>query len=501
MKFDLQSWQISGLLTNSTLLQIPNFQREGKAWQSLSKQLLLDTILKGWKIPKVYLNNPKNQTIYEIVDGQQRIFTILEFLNNKFKMEISGERKNFKELSPQQQKTILDYLLDVEIIRDASDEEVAELYSRLQEGAPLNPAEKIHAITGKLSEFVKEMEVNPFFDKTGFRRKRYGIKGACQQMCFLDVGGIASAKYPNLKEFFESNRDFDDKDTKDHIISVLNFMNKIFPKEEEYLTKAGNVVSIFLICSWLLNQENVLSPLKIYNFFNKFFQDFDKKSKTEEDYVLYNLYLIQSTSGAGSLEIRNEILRRYLYLEEPSLLRSLEEEESIIFKQNMETLFVNRVELIQNLIKEINERAIANGKSIIFDLTAESSQVFFALSRLARNQVECDRLVDLSWKAFYEGSNSGNNLGDLSTDRNHIKDLEKVNIIIKINDLRKVDAHDLEHDRSTYELKIKIASDIRELWTGKKMLQDFDEEDFIVFQHRLESEILDFLQELNESLK
>lgn len=501
MKFDLQSWQISGLLTNLNLLIVPAFQRENEIWQQRKKQLLIDTILKGWKMPKIYLNNPKDQIVYEIIDGQQRIFTILEFLNNRIKVQILSERKFFKDLDETQQKAIRNYKLDIEIIREASDEDVAELYSRLQEGAPLTPAERIHAITGNLSQFIDQMENHPFFDKTGFRKKRYGVKGVCQQMCYLEVGGIDSAKYPNLKVFFENNRDFNDTTIKNNIISILDFMNSIFPKEENYLAKAGNVISIFLICSWLSNLNDPLSAQKVYRFFNKFFWNFDKKSKTDLDYIIYNIYLIQSTAGAESIETRNEILRRYICLEEPTLIRNLNTEETALFKDKVEDSFGNKVEIIHNLMKEINERAIANGRSIIFDLTAESSYVFLVLSKLIKNLDEYERLIDITWKAFYEGGGSGNRVGDLSADRNHQKPLDKVNILIKIDDLRKVTAHDLEHDRQTYEPKIKVACDIRELWTGKKLTQDFDEYDFIVFQHRLISELLEFLQDFNESLK
>jgi hypothetical protein len=101
MKFDLQQWEIQGLSKNYNLLDIPPFQREEEIWSPKKKQLFIDTIVKGWPIPKIYLHNTPDGK-YEIVDGQQRISTILLFLNNKFKIKNqSGDNDvNFNGLEP-----------------------------------------------------------------------------------------------------------------------------------------------------------------------------------------------------------------------------------------------------------------------------------------------------------------------------------------------------------------------------------------------------------------
>lgn len=498
MRFNLHLWPISTLLTNFNLLTVPSFQRESRIWNPETKALLIDSLLKGWKIPKIYLFDSKS---YEIIDGQQRIFTIIDFLQNNFKIEINGQKIFFKGLDDEQKESFLNRKLDIELISDASDEEISILYSRLQEGASLNSAEKIHAITGKFSEFIEKIEKHNFFNKTNFRKKRFGVKSVCQQICFLEINGIDTAKFPQMREFFEENRDFNKENIKNRIISILDFMDNVFLQEEDYLSRAGNIISIFLVCSWLKEKDDKISPQKIYNFFNRFFGDFYEKNKTELDYINYNLYLIQSTSGGESILKRNEILRRHLCLTEPILIRNIETSDIIEFKKNMESSFGDKVDKIQGLIKEINERAIGNGKSRVFDFTTESSSIFTALSGLVNNLSDYERLIDLAWKSFYEGTESGNKIGDLPDDRNHRKPTKDLHILIKIDDLRKITAHDLEHDRATYEPKVKTACEIRDYWTGKKLPQDFDEYDFIVFQHKLIAELLEFVNKYNDYLK
>ncbi|MCJ7762337.1 hypothetical protein MUP38_02640 [Candidatus Bathyarchaeota archaeon] len=142
-----------------------------------------------------------------------------------------------------------------------------------------------------------------------------------------------------------------------------------------------------------------------------------------------------------------------------------------------------------------------SGKHVIFELTAESSYALSVLSRRIIDQADYAKLIELAWKAFYEGSGSANRINNFSDDRNHVKPISEVNILIKIDDLRKIEAHDLEHDRSTYGQKIKTACEIRTLFTGKRHVMDFDETDFMVFQYKLINELLDFMKAYNASIR
>jgi hypothetical protein len=97
----------------------------------------MDTIVRNIPIPKIYLQSTirDRKTFRSIVDGQQRISSILKYLNDEFAM---GEncpggfaRKKFSELLPFQQDLFLSYKVDVNEIVNASDAQVRELYSRV----------------------------------------------------------------------------------------------------------------------------------------------------------------------------------------------------------------------------------------------------------------------------------------------------------------------------------------------------------------------------------
>ena len=58
--------------------EIPDWQRE-EVWNKTKKQQLIDSILRGWKLPKFYFVKLEGDQ-YEVVDGQQRLTAIFEFL-------------------------------------------------------------------------------------------------------------------------------------------------------------------------------------------------------------------------------------------------------------------------------------------------------------------------------------------------------------------------------------------------------------------------------------
>src|SRR5689334_1602032 len=74
--------------------EIPDWQRDKGLWKHSKKQELIDSILRGWKLPKLYfLKTSEDPEEFEVVDGQQRLTTIFEFFDN----ELSLSEKSAKE--------------------------------------------------------------------------------------------------------------------------------------------------------------------------------------------------------------------------------------------------------------------------------------------------------------------------------------------------------------------------------------------------------------------
>src|SRR5260370_18183220 len=69
--------------------EIPEWQRGG-VWDKGKKQQLIDSILRGWRLPKFYFVQSEGES-YEVVDGQQRLTAIYDFFSNELELSESSQ--------------------------------------------------------------------------------------------------------------------------------------------------------------------------------------------------------------------------------------------------------------------------------------------------------------------------------------------------------------------------------------------------------------------------
>jgi hypothetical protein len=121
-----------------TLDLSPDFQRN-PVWTDEQASYLIDTVLCGLPFPEIYLrskSNSKGETTHEIVDGQQRIRSLLRFGANDLTLvgdEISNNYKgqSFDDLSTTSKEKFWDYSVVVRDLGDASNAEIRDLFRRL----------------------------------------------------------------------------------------------------------------------------------------------------------------------------------------------------------------------------------------------------------------------------------------------------------------------------------------------------------------------------------
>lgn len=141
---DFTDWASGG-----TLFISPKFQRRG-VWKTPAKSFLIDTLIRGYPVPPIYLrvaqSSAKKKTIREVIDGQQRISAVLDFVAGKFSLgntvaqELRGMR--FDALPPKIQDGIRNYSFICEVFHGVADDQVLEIFRRVNTySVPLNAQE------------------------------------------------------------------------------------------------------------------------------------------------------------------------------------------------------------------------------------------------------------------------------------------------------------------------------------------------------------------------
>lgn len=154
--YDSRTYSINDFLEWDKAKQLelnPRFQRR-PVWTEKAKSYLMDTILRGKPIPKIFIRQKINVTTKtstrEVVDGQQRLRTILSYMKDGFSV---SKRHNplcggllFSQLPEDVQSQVLGYEVSVDLLINLSDPEVLDIFSRLNSYAVvLNEQEKINA--------------------------------------------------------------------------------------------------------------------------------------------------------------------------------------------------------------------------------------------------------------------------------------------------------------------------------------------------------------------
>ena len=154
---DFLSWQRAG-----TLLLSPKFQRR-PVWNKGAKSYLIDTIARGLPIPILFVRDrPADlnsfEPIREVVDGQQRLRTVISYIAPNLLRKFDESRdlftvsrlhneeladKKFEQLSDDIKRRILDYEFSVHVLQPGTDDrQVLEIFARMNStGTKLNPQE------------------------------------------------------------------------------------------------------------------------------------------------------------------------------------------------------------------------------------------------------------------------------------------------------------------------------------------------------------------------
>ena len=282
MKKTSAEWSIRMLVDLQDRIDVEAEYQRGSVWSTSQQRLLIDSILRGYDIPKIYLSqlSEGHRYRFEVVDGKQRLTAIWNFFNDKFALARSSNfddlgdlgGKTASELSQVAHDRLAFTSITVSIIDKATEDEIAELFLRLQKGEPLKAAETRNAIRGPVRDFIaNDLRTHPVFPELGLPSKRFGWHELAAITLLLVLNdGLTTIKGADLNDLYE-NRDFDSSGTAAFTArSLLDDLHSVARQSPGSIRTRWGFVDLFL-CLYRLRKNGLeWTPETMMRFFEDF---------------------------------------------------------------------------------------------------------------------------------------------------------------------------------------------------------------------------------------
>lgn len=166
---DLLAWYEQG-----SLILSPKFQRR-VVWQPAARSYFIDTLLRGFPVPPIHirlLNDPVKGAVREVVDGQQRMRTLFDFINGKFRLSRLPESPwsglTFSQLDQEHRETLQMYKFHVYQYQNVSDQVILEIFARINTYSVVLNAQELR--NGKYFGYFKSLVYQLGLDYLAFWR-------------------------------------------------------------------------------------------------------------------------------------------------------------------------------------------------------------------------------------------------------------------------------------------------------------------------------------------
>lgn len=260
-------------------------------WDLSRKSLLIHSMIEGYPIPPFYFARRSDKK-YDALDGLQRSTAISEFIREEYcltedtpqitdedgnPVEVSG--KKMSELPEWAQDAIKDYSLTIYYFEDITDDEIAELFFRINNGKPLTSTE-LTRVKAKCIKQFQEIASHELINSsvTEAGKRRYAHENIAMQawiLCYTDVMDFSTKVFrPCIEKADVTDSQMEEmKSAMDYVKSVYDSLNPANKSDKRVLkkikTRSHLVSSIYLAAKAIregVPQEDFSK--KIYKFFD-----------------------------------------------------------------------------------------------------------------------------------------------------------------------------------------------------------------------------------------
>ncbi len=313
-----------------------SFQRR-YVWVERNQIQLIETILLGYAIPEIYLwetetDPDTGDTKYSIIDGQQRIGAIFDFIDGKFKLkktllsnkDATYADKTFAELDSSCKKHLWNYKFSIrQVPQNVSKEEIVKMFLRLNStDKSLNPQELRNAeFNGEFLKAAQEIseldfwEKNKIFSAADIRRMN-DIEFISSLLIFLRRGIDSELTQTAINETYDLfNEVYEEKDDDIHITKcVLEQIQRLIEHSRDnikFISKTTHFYTLFNLTYFVVTVQDKFSENNLQKI-SEFINGYLCEDCNEKPIVEYREYSQDATKSKTSRMNRLRVLKEYM---------------------------------------------------------------------------------------------------------------------------------------------------------------------------------------------
>lgn len=385
----------------------PPYQRK-TVWSTQKKQSLMDSLFRRYYVPKLVIREVRisdDKTVNEIVDGQQRINTVQDFFDNKYKLPKSLDNvykglgnKYYKDL-PSDIRRFIDRELkfSADIVKNIDDPKnnhhqkiATEIFWRLQQGETLNYMEIAHAKLASLSrnvvvkysdditfDYDKYIPIDNNPDKHKFfkllkkdNKRMDHLKIFTRFLMIEEAGGYTELSDKRVVEFIDKyivddgvgNYSLEQEDFVKNSLKILNTIVEIF-KDDPMISGDNQIIKELSVEYFVISFYVLVRHLKKYyvvdedakkiirKFFYSFYERWWRNDDTDSDIMAFSNNRQQ---GLNNLQVRDRIFRQlfFQFLTENNVEIILKDENRAFNESQRIAIYRRDKGLCQECLKE-----------------------------------------------------------------------------------------------------------------------------------------------------
>jgi hypothetical protein len=289
-----QEFPISYLLDRRAIFNnYPDYQRE-QVWKIGRKQLLVNTILSGLPIPPLIARkiiDDDGETIYELIDGQQRFKTMCDFRDGKFETATMPQMRrveplwppiepgrSYAELSAEARHIFNDFNILLYSSSDIDSATGSQIYRNLQRGQQLTGGQRLKSYYSKINQLARELSDHSFWSEiyVGTTIGEEKLRGSLHVLVMEITKGYAAQKSNTLRDYACGLKD--DLVTEDLLVACtirLTIASHLF--SQVLLQQPFEVISIYQAILLLQNAGYNLDHLERGSF-TSWFNEVQRKA-------------------------------------------------------------------------------------------------------------------------------------------------------------------------------------------------------------------------------